>query len=409
MTPLFRKFLGLNWFMFANMILLIIWGVWAIYNASSFRDSAALANKWRDQVQWAVIGLVVFFGASLIDYKWLRWGAPLMYIAGIAGLVGVKLFGVETKGAKSIIDLGPINLQPSQIAIVATIAMLALVLGDLHRVIPWFRYHWLRLGVCGILSAVPMGMVLKEPDLGSAAVYGPVVVAVLLVGNIPFRYLITLFLIAMCALPIAYFFGLKPYQKKRVEVFADMLMNKKVDVQGDAWMADKVQIAVGSAGYDGKGPLSMKVKDQRSVHRTFFTETEAINDFIYAVIVEEFGFRGGMFQIFFTATLLVQCILVSFFARDQLGRLLAVGITAMLYAHSMQNMGMNVNMMPITGLPLPFTSYGGTFLVMCMFTMGLAQSVWIHRNEYPIKDPKKRSATDDEESAFWSGTANPIP
>lgn len=408
MTPLFRKFLGLNWLMFANMLLLIVWGVWAIYNASSFRDSAALANKWRDQVQWAALGLVVFFGASLIHYRWLRWGAPLMYLVGLAGLLAVKLVGVETKGAKSIIDLGWVNLQPSQIAIVATITMLALILGEMHRIIRWFRYHWLRLGVCGILAVIPMAMVLKEPDLGSAAVYGPVVVAMLLVGSIPFRYLITLFLIVMCVLPIAYFFGLKPYQKKRVEVFIDMLMNKKVDVQGDAWMADKVQIAVGSAGYDGKGPLSSKVKDQRSVHRTFFTATEAINEFIYAVIVEEFGFRGGMFQIFFTATLLIQCVLIAFFAQDQFGRLLAVGITAMLFAHAMQNMGMNVNMMPITGLPLPFTSYGGTFLVMCMFTMGLTQSVWIHRNEFPEKNTKKRSTTEEDDSAFWGGTASSL-
>ncbi|TLD70475.1 rod shape-determining protein RodA [Phragmitibacter flavus] len=398
MTPLFRKFLGINWLLFANMILLLVWGVWAIYNASSFRDGAALASKWRDQVQWGAVGMVVFFGAALIDYKWIRWGAGLMYIAGIAGLVAVKLFGIDLKGSKSVIDLGPVSIQPSQMAIVATIAVLAVILGDMHRITPWFRYHWLRLGVCGILAAVPMAMVLKEPDLGSAAVYGPVVVAMLLVGSIPFRYLITLFLVVMCVLPLAYFFGLKPYQKKRVEVFTDMLMNKKVDVQGDAWMADKVQIAVGSAGFDGKGPLSVKVLDQRSVHRTFFSETEAINDFIYAVIVEEFGFRGGMFQIAFTAMMLLQCVFVAFYARDQLGRLLAVGVTAMMFAHAMQNMGMNVLMMPITGLPLPFTSYGGTFLVVCLFLMGLTQSVWIHRNVSPVSN--KRPGDQDEEVAY---------
>lgn len=407
MTPLFRKFLGLNWLMFANMILLIVWGVWAIYNASSFREGAVLAGKWRDQVQWGVIGLVVFFGASLIDYKWVRWGAPFMYVAGIAGLIAVKIFGVEVNGAQSTIDIGPIHFQPSQIAIVATIAMLALVLGDMHRIAPWFRYHWLRLGVCGALAVVPMAMVLKEPDLGSAAVYGPVVVAMLLVGSIPFRYLITLFLVVMCVLPLAYFFGLKPYQKKRVEVFIDMLMNKKVDVQGDAWMADKVQIAVGSAGFDGKGPLSIKVKDQRSVHRTFFSETEAINDFIYAVIVEEFGFRGGMFQIAFMAMLSLQCVFIAFYSRDQLGRLLAVGVTAMLFAHSMQNMGMNVNMMPITGLPLPFTSYGGTFLVMCLFIMGLTQSVWVHRNTSPVKNKGKRKAQ-DEDDVYWGNAPGSV-
>ncbi len=398
MTPLLRKFLGLNWILFANMMVLLALGVWAIYNASSFREGAALANKWRDQVQWAGLGLVVYFGAALIDYKWVRWGVIFMYIASIAGLVAVMAIGVDMKGAKSTINLGAISLQPSQLAITATILSLAVILGDLHRITPFFRHHWLRLMVGGIIAGVPMLLVLKEPDLGSAAVYGPVVIAMLLVGSIPFRYLITLFLIVMCFLPVAYFFGLKPYQKKRVEVFTNMLTNKKVDTLGDAYMADKIQIAVGSAGFNGKGPLSRVAlaEGRQSVHRTFFSETEAINDFIYAVIVEEFGFRGGMVQIAFTASMLLLCIFVAFYARDQLGRLIVVGVTAMMFAHAMQNMGMNVLMMPITGLPLPFTSYGGTFLVVCMFLMGIVQSVWIHRNLSPVKRRTGDAAAEEE-------------
>jgi cell division protein FtsW (lipid II flippase) len=396
MTPLFRKFLGMHWFLVLNMIALIVWGVWAIYNASYFREGTNLAGIWRNQVQWAVVGCAVFIVASLMDYKWVRWGGWILYLGGVTGLILVKFIGIEEKGAKSKIDLGFVDLQPSQVAIVATIVSLAVVLGDLHRIAPVFRHHWLRLGVSGILAAIPMAMVLKEPDLGSAAVYGPVVVSMLLVGSIPFRYLITLFLIVMCVLPLAYFFGLKSYQKKRVEVFVDMLANKKVDSLGDAYMASMVRIAVGSGGFEGKGPRSSKVEG-RSVHRTFFTATESINDFIYAVIVEEFGFRGGLMQIIVMALLLLQCIFVAFYARDNLGRLIVVGIVAMLFAHSMQNMGMNILMMPITGLPLPFTSYGGTFLIVCMFLMGLVQSVWVHRNISPVKKRTGRGGDRSEE------------
>lgn len=402
MTPLFRKFLGLNWVLLVNMLLLLAWGIWAIYNASSFREGAALASKWRDQVVWSGIGLVFYFAASLVDYKWMRWGAPFMYLAGIAGLIAAKFLAEDVKGARSIIKLGALNFQPSQLAIAATIVSLAVVLGDLHRVAAVFRHHWLRLGVSGILAAVPMAMVLKEPDLGSAMVYGPVVVAMLLVGSIPYRYLITGFLCVMCVVPLAYFFGLKPYQKKRVEVFIDMLANKKVDKLGDAYMADKIQIAVGSAGFEGKGPLSWKAEDpltkeRRSVHRTFYSETESINDFIYSVIVEEFGFRGGLMQIVGTTFLLLQCIFVAFYARDNLGRLVVVGVTGMMFAHAMQNMGMNVLMMPITGLPLPFISYGGTFLVVCMFMMGLVQSVWVHRNLSPVKKTRRDDGRPDDD------------
>ncbi len=400
MTPLFRKFLGINWVLFVNMILLLAWGVWAIYNASSFRENQALALKWRDQIVYGVLGLSIYLATALVDYKWIRWGAPFMYLAGIVGLVVVKFIGIEKNGARSSIDVGPIDIQPSQLAIAATIVSLAVVLGDLHRVLPIFRHHWLRLGISGILAAVPMAIVLKEPDLGSAMVYGPVVIAMLLVGSIPFRYLITLFLCVMCVIPLAYFFGLKPYQKKRVEVFLDMLMNKKVDTLGDAYMADKIQIAVGSAGFEGKGPLSMKVPEQRSVHRTFYSETESINDFIYSVIVEEFGFRGGLMQIVGTAFLLLQCIFVAFYARDNLGRLVVVGITGMMFAHAMQNMGMNVLMMPITGLPLPFISYGGAFLVVCMFLMGMVQSVWVHRNLSPVKKTRRDDDRVEEQDDF---------
>lgn len=400
MTPLFRKFLGINWVLFANMILLLAWGIWAIYNASSFREGPALAFKWRDQVVWSCIGLTVYFVTSLTDYKWMRWGAPIMYLAGIAGLIAARFLAEDVKGARSIIHIGGLNFQPSQLAIAATIIALSVVLGDLHRVLPWFRHHWLRLAVSGFLAAIPMAMVLKEPDLGSAMVYGPVVIAMLLVGSIPFRYLITLFLVVMCVMPLAYFFGLKPYQKKRVEVFMDMLMNKKVDTLGDAYMANFIQIAVGSAGFEGKGPLSSKVPDRRSVHRTFYSETESINDFIYSVIVEEFGFRGGLMQIVGTAFLLLQCIFVAFYARDNLGRLVVVGVTAMMFAHAMQNMGMNVLMMPITGLPLPFISYGGTFLVVCMFLMGMAQSVWVHRNFSPVKKTRRDDERPEEQDEF---------
>ncbi len=385
MTPLLRKFLGLNWLLFANIIGLVVWGIYAIYNASSFREEPSLARKWLDQTTWAGIGLVVFFCAAMIDYKWMRWGAWIMYAIGILGLIAVKIFGKVINGSQNRIEVGSFQIQPSQITICGVIIALAIVLGDLHRVIPAFRYHWLRLAVSGVLAGVPMLIVLKEPDLGSAAVYGPVVVAMLLVANIPFRYLITLILVVLTALPLAYFFGLKPYQKKRVEVFYNMFAGKPVDVLKEGYMANNILLAVGSAGFEGKGPLSEKVPERRSVHRSLFSKTESINDFIFAVIVEEFGFQGAVLHIAATALLLLQCILIAFYARDHIGRLFVVGVVGMMAAHSIQNMGMNIVMMPITGIPLPFISYSGTFLVVCMFLMGLVQSVWIHRNVSPVK------------------------
>jgi len=395
MTPLFRKFLGINWLLFLNMMGLLVWGIYAIYNASGFYENVSLANKWRDQTQWAMAGLVVFFGAALIDYKWVRWGALPLYMCALALEIALRAIGVERNNAQSWISIGGgATIQPSQLAIVSGIIILAVVLGDLHRVFRWFRHHWLRLIVSGVLTVIPMALVLKEPDLGSAAVWGPVFVSMLLVGSMPFRYLIVMTLVVLCVLPLAYFFGLKSYQKKRVEVFINMVTNKKVDIQGDAYMADKIQIAVGSAGFEGKGPNSEKVPGRHSIHRTFYSDVEAMSDFIYSVIVEEFGFRGGVLHIAGMALMLLQCIFVAFYARDQLGCMMVVGVVGMMFAHTMQHVGMNILMMPITGLPMPFTSYGGTFLVMCMFVMGLVQSVWIHRNINPVKKKKGQEEAD---------------
>src|SRR5262245_49912927 len=145
MTPLFRKFLGMNWVLVVNVIGLLLWGIYAIYNASGYRvDEPGLALKWRSQAQWAGLGLIVFLGAALVDYKWVRWGSWLVYLIGMIGLVVVSIIGRQIKGDRSRLEFGSLQIQPSQIAIVGCILALAVVLGDLHRIVPAFRYHWLR-------------------------------------------------------------------------------------------------------------------------------------------------------------------------------------------------------------------------------------------------------------------------
>jgi rod shape determining protein RodA len=391
MTPLFRKLLGINWVIVVNIILLISFGIYAIYNAADGRKG--FESMWSKQVILSAVGFIVFFGVALIDYKWLRWGAWIMYAASIGGLILVKLIGVtQNSGARSWILIGGQTVQPSQFAILAGIAVLAIIFGDLQRVAPVFRYPFLRIALGGVMTIVPMLMILKEPDLGSAMVWGPMFCGMILVGSIPFRYLVVLLLSVLIVLPVAYYFGLKPYQKDRIDTYIDMLMNKKVDVQQSAWVPYHLQLAVGSSGFEGKGPLSHKVDGQRSIHRTFFPN-EAINDFITGVICEEFGFRGMVLMLSGMSLLIFQCIFVAFYARDQMGRLVVVGVVAAMMTYIFMNVGMNVLLVPITGLPLPFISYGGTFMVVVLFMFGLVQSVWVHRNISPARGRGR----DDEE------------
>lgn len=395
MTPLFKKFLGNNWLLVVNLAAIIAFGVFAIYNASSYREGA-LSTVWNQQIRWALLGIPVFFIVALIDYKWVRWGAWPVYLVGIVSLFVLHKYGVEVLGQKRLRVGGLGEINPPQIAILGGILALSVVFGDLQRWIPVFRHPSLRMVAAGIVAGVPAVLVLKE-DFGSATVWGPVFCAMLLVGSIPFRYLITLTLLVLCVLPLGYFFALKPYQQKRIDTWIFLLTNQehKVDLKDEGWVPNFLLTAVGSAGVEGKGPLSQKVADRASIHRTFFPN-ESINDFIFSVVAEEFGFRGAVLLLSGMCLLLLQCIFVAFYSRDQLGRLIVVGIVAMLFIHTFENAGMNILLLPITGLQFPFVSYGGTFLVVCMFMMGLVQSVWIHRNISPVKKAGSESDDNDE-------------
>lgn len=385
MTPLLRKFLGMNWILFATMAGLLVFGVSAIYSACWMRDNPDLNGVWRAQVQWVTIGMVVFFVASLIDYRWVRWAGLPLYLAGVGMLVYTLFFGVEVYGQKGWVRLpGGLTLQTSQPAIAGGIIFLSLMLSGLHKLHPIFRNHFLRLIMTGVIGGIPFLLVLASGDFGSAIVWVPVIGAMVLVGSIPFRYLIVVVLCATMFLPYAYFFGLKDYQKKRITVQIDMLMGRKVDTLGAAYNAHYNLLAIGSGGFTGKG-----FKNPETINnKQFISPTTAINDFIFAVLAEEHGFRGAVLMLSGFLLLIMQCLFVAFYSRDMLGRLMVVGVVGLFFAHIFQNVGMNLLIMPITGIPLPLISYGGTFVVIIMGLMGLVQSVWVHRVNYEAPRPE---------------------
>lgn len=399
MTPLFKKFLGINWVLILTIAALLAFGVYAIFNASGFRESGNLALKWREQMTYAMFGLPFLFIPALIDYKWVRWACWPMYLVGIAGLIYTAKYGIEIQGNKSWVIIAGRSFQPSQFAMLAGILTLAVVFGELPRMLPAFRRPWLRIIVAGIVGGIPAALIIKE-DLGSGLVWGPVFLAMMLVGSIPFRYMITMMLMVLCVVPVLYFFVLNGNQQARIDTTWYMLTNQmnKVDTLGAGWVPNYVQIAVASAGFEGKGPESAKVPEQRSIHRMFFPD-ESINDFIFGVIAEEFGFRGAVLLLTGIALLLLQVVFVAFYARDQVGRLMVVGVVAMWFAHTFQNAGMNLGMLPVIGLPMPLISAGGTFLVVCLFLMGMVQSVWVHRNISPVKRKSSggRGSRDDDD------------
>lgn len=366
MSPLLRKLLGLNWLLLINMLALAIFGVVAIYSATYMRGDSGAAEFWRKQANWVAVGLIAFIITSLIDYQWIRWGALPMYVAGLVFLVLTKFIGSKVYGARSWLHIGPVNFQPAQLAVIAGIMVLALFLSQFREMHPM-----LRLLLSGAIVAAPCLLILMQPDLGEAIIWGPVLLALLFVGGIPLRYLICIILIAAAFIPIAINLGLKPYQQERITAF----INPDVDKQGSAWAINQSLIAIGSGGWAGKGFKAPNTQ----IELGFLPATAVHNDYIFSAIGEQWGFIGGAFLISAFALLLLTCLFVAFFAGDQFGLLLVVGTTALIFTHIFQNVGMTISILPITGVPLPLISYSGSFVLIIMFGLGIVNSVWVHR------------------------------
>jgi rod shape determining protein RodA len=367
MTPFLRKLLGLNWLLLANMLALAVFGVIAIYSATYMREDSLSAEFWRKQANWVAVGFFAFMVTSLIDYRWIRWGALPMYLAGLAFLILTKFMGTKVYGSRSWLHLGPINFQPAQLAVVAGIMVLALFLSQFRDMHPM-----LRLLLSGVIVGAPCLLILMQPDLGETIIWGPVLLALLFVGGIPLRYLICILLIVATALPLAANLGLKPYQQDRLTAF----VHPEIDPRGASWAINQSLIAIGSGGWSGKGFKAPNTQ----IELGFLPATAVHNDYIFSAIGEQWGFVGGMFLIGAFALLLLTCLFVAFFAGDQFGLLLVIGVTALIFTHVFQNVGMTISMLPITGVPLPLISYSGSFVLMIMFGLGIVNSVWVHRN-----------------------------
>ncbi len=371
MSPFLRKLIGQNWLLLVNMLALAIFGVIAVYSATYMRSDPVAQEFWRKQANWVAVGFVVFMVTSLIDYRWVRWGALPMYFAGLFFLILTKFIGTKVYGARSWLHLGPINFQPAQLAVIAGIMVLALFLSQFREMHPM-----LRLALCGAIAGAPCLLILMQPDLGMVIIWGPVMLALLFVAGIPVRYLACIVLLVVAAMPLAINLGLKPYQKERITAF----INPEIDRQGSAWAINQSLIAIGSGGWAGKGFKAPNTQ----IELGFLPATAVHNDYIFSAIGEQWGFVGGSFLLGAFALLLVTCLFVAFCAGDQFGLLLVIGITALIFTHIFQNVGMTISLLPITGVPLPLISYSGSFVLMIMFGLGIVNSVWVHRKVQAI-------------------------
>ena len=393
MTPLLRKILGMNWWLLAAMAALLVFGVYAIDSAARHLPQGGQYYADR-QKMWIIGGFVVFFITAMIDYRWIRWLGVPMYLVGLVLMVLAMLKGNEVHQ----IGFGGVRFQPTQFGIAAGIVLMSSLLQDLPRWHAVFRLPLVKVLVIGVLAGIPFLIVVVMGDMGSALVWGPVTLAIMFVSGVPYRYLAMMFIVGFGGLAIAYYIILpkaSPRGAGRIELYLDMSHGRKVDINGDAYAPHWVSTAVGKAGWKGVGWKA--TAQQGSLHaKKYIPWKTAHNDFIFGVIGEEQGFRGSLLLIVVYAILLLTCLFIAFGSRDPSGRIIVVAVVALFFAHIFENIGMCVLLTPITGIPLPLVSYSGTFVVMCMFLLGLVQSVWVHRNvveEEPEEEPKRRFAT----------------
>lgn len=379
----------MNWVMVLVMYALLIFGVFMIESAARHLPvspdklkefgSAGVYFAWM-QKNWIVIGSFAYFAAAWIDYKWIRWlGIPLYLVS-----LGLMLLAMKADDDVHRLTLAGLSFQPAQLGVTSGIIMIAWLMQDLPKLHHRLGNPLVRIAVIGMTSAIPFLMVMKMGDMGSALVWIPVVIVALLVSGIPFRILSFIGLVSYGVLPIMYFVVLPLVSERgpeRIDLWIRMNQGQEVDIKGDGYAPHNVSMAVGKAGWKGLG--WMATSEQGSLHdKRFIPHLTAHNDFIFAVIAEELGFRGVLLLVLSFALLLVQGLFIAFYSRDMSGRLIACMVVALFFAHIYENIGMCVLLTPITGIPLPLVSYSGTFVVICMFLLGLVQSVWIHRRHH---------------------------
>lgn len=385
----------MNWVLILVMYGLLIFGVIMIESAArhlsvskSLLDQFGSAGAYyaNSQKTWILLGTVVYFTMALVDYRWLKWLGLPFYVVSL----GLMFKAMIQDDSVHRLNLLGFSFQPAQLGISSGIILIAWALQDLPKLHRWFALPAAKVSMIAVLSAVPFLMVMKMGDMGSALVWIPVVMVALLVSGIPFRYLSFMTLIGAGLIPLLYFVALPLVSERgpeRIDVWLKMMQGKTPDTDGVAYAPYYVSMAVGKAGWKGVGWNASAEKG--SLHaRGFIPKDTAHNDYIFGVIGEETGFRGSLLLLGAFALLLIQALFIAFYSRDAVGRMLVCLVVALFFAHVFESIGMCVLLLPITGIPMPLVSYSGTFVVICMFMLGIVQSVWIHRNHELEPAPK---------------------
>ena len=346
-----------DWLLLGAAVLLSIISLTEIYSSTMNEPSE---NYFLRQLAWVVVGVVLVFIVAAIDYHALSEHIPWIYILALGALLYTLAFGRTVAGSRSWVGLGPIAFQPSELIKMVVVIALARYLSELRE----SRYMALgEILKASIVGGLPMALVALQPDLGTALTYSPAIVVGLFVRGVRPAALITLILAFVLVLPSSWFF-LKDYQKERIMTF----VQPERDPLGRGYHVIQSKIAIGSGGLLGKG-LFNGTQNQLGFLPTRHT------DFIFSVVGEEMGFAGVIGTLGLLAFIIFRSIYSARTARDNLGLFIVMGAVGIYFFHVIVNVGMVIGFMPVTGIPLPFLSYGGSSVLTAFIALGLVISV----------------------------------
>ncbi len=394
-----RRERGIEWPLWLAVFGLMAVGAAFIYSATGSRE-AARGAAWYDytavrQIAFYSVGFGLAVALCLVEYGRLARWSLLAYWVGILLLVAVPLFGVDRLGARRWIDFGLIQFQPSEFAKLSFLFALA---NFLARPVGELASPALFLKALG-MALLPFVLILKQPDLGSALVIMPVALSMMFVAGVPHRFILKFLagsslIVALVLVDVLFasqrwqFIKLKEYQRQRLLVYFDLdfAPRSATDLerrlagelkQQKQYNVEQALISVGSGGLTGVG-----WRQGKQGALGYLPRAVAHNDFIFSVLAEEKGFTGAIVVLFLYGTVCVAGIRIAGQARDRLGRILAAGVVTLLFTHVFVNIGMNIRLMPVTGIPLPLLSAGGTSVLCSLVAIGILQNIHLYRRHY---------------------------
>ncbi len=351
----------------AIAILISALGILSIYSSTYQKESLAWQTTYQRQIFWVILGAVLFVLMSNFPYHWLRDITYFLYGAALFLLFLVFILGAVRLGAQRWLRLAWFNLQPSEVAKLTLVIFLAGYFSrkSVDNVSLLVNKTGMLSGVVlpFIFIAIPMGLIIEQPDLGSGAMILAIFAVMLYLGGVRLRQIILFLALIILLMPVVWHF-LRDYQKDRLLVF----LNPNIDPLGAGYTVIQSKIAIGSGGFLGKGWLSGTQSQLRFL-------PESHTDFIFATFAEEWGFLGSLLLLSAYYCLIAQGMHIGLKTHDNFGRLLAFGISAMLGIQVFINIAMNLGLAPVVGLPLPLMSYGGSCVLMTFIALGILANI----------------------------------